>query len=97
MRRTPPLHFTAALLSFALPMVWCSAAGAAGITVTVGSQAGPWEYANGGLNSGYQYGINDQSAPVVINAADGFSFAAGGTFSIQYLSGLKARRSCPIR
>jgi hypothetical protein len=57
-------------------------------TVVVDSHEGPWSYVNGGLNTSFQYGIGDYSAPVVIGAANGFDFSSGGTFTIQYVSGL---------
>jgi hypothetical protein len=55
---------------------------------TVDGHAGPWQWTVGGLNSNYQYGINDQSAPTVISAKDGFDFTAGRVLNISYLSGL---------
>jgi hypothetical protein len=67
---------------------WGTSAEAGMITVTVDSHTGPWSYVNGGLNTQFQYGVGDYSAPVVVDATDGFDFTAGGTFTIQYVSGL---------
>ena len=57
------------------------------VSETIGSQQGPWLYTNGGLNTSYQYGIGDQSAPDVISAVNGFDFSAGNVFAVQYVSG----------
>lgn len=57
------------------------------VTFTVDSHAGPWSFASAGLNSAFQYGRNDQIAPLIVSGANGFSFAAGGTFTIAYVSG----------
>lgn len=64
-----------------------SIAEAGSVVVTVDSHAGPWSY-GGGLNTGFEYGIGDYSAPLVVGAADGFDFSPGGSFTIEYLSGL---------
>jgi hypothetical protein len=57
--------------------------------VVVQGTAGPWLWVNGGLNSSFQYGVNDPTAPTVVNAASGtgFNFGAGSTLSVQYVSG----------
>ena len=60
----------------------------AGYLTTVASSDMPWLFANGGLNSNYQFGIGDGTAPDVIGASSGISFAAGNTISITYVSGL---------
>jgi PEP-CTERM motif len=79
-----------ALLAFAL-----SGAGAT-ITTTVNSTAEPWMWSSGGLNSGFQYGVLNGSAPVVIGASDGLSFAAGSMVTLTYLSGLASTcAGCP--
>jgi hypothetical protein len=75
------------LLSLAVFAILCSCVTAATVTVTVDSHEGPWLYINGGLNNAYQYGLDNQAAPVLISAANGLSFAAGGEFTIQYVSG----------
>ena len=55
---------------------------------TVDSHAGPWDWANGGLNTAFQYGIQDNISPVLVGASDGFNFAPGDALTITYLSGL---------
>jgi hypothetical protein len=75
----------------ALGAIFLSHAQAASTTtvnVTVAGTAQPWSYTPGGLNTNFQFGINDGGAPLVVNAASGISFAAGGTITVQYLSGL---------
>jgi len=57
-------------------------------TTTVAGNAGPWEYVAGGLNTAYQYGYDDFTAPTVITASAGFSFSAGSSLTISYVSGL---------
>jgi hypothetical protein len=37
------------------------------------------------LNSTFQYGVGDQTAPTTISS--GFDFSAGNTFTVQYVSG----------
>jgi hypothetical protein len=63
------------------------------VTATVNSRSGPWDYVNGGLNTGYQYGVGDQTAPTMISAANGFGFSAGDSLTIQYVSGTVAAGS----
>ena len=65
-------------------------AGNVTVAETVAGTDGPWSYVNGGLNTGFQYGVGDQTAPVVISAANGLSFAAGSQLTISYVSGLEA-------
>jgi hypothetical protein len=57
------------------------------ITTTVNGTSGPWLWANGGLNTAYQYGLNTIGAPTVVSAADGFRFSVGDSLTISYLSG----------
>jgi hypothetical protein len=80
-------QFPTCLLRLAVFASLCSCVTAASVTVTVDSHDGPWQYVNGGLNNAYQYGLDDQAAPVVISAANGLTFASGGEFTIQYVSG----------
>lgn len=47
----------------------------------------PWLYRSTS-NSGDQYGIHDQTAPVVIDSSSGILFAAGDTVTVMYLSGM---------
>lgn len=51
--------------------------------VSVDSHSGPWSTL---LNPGLDYGTHDEAAPAAVAA--GFSFAAGGLFTITYLDGL---------
>ncbi len=71
-------------------LCWADRVDAGFITdeVTVLATAGPWTYVNGGLNTNYQYGIDDNTAPTIIGSASGLSFAAGNTINITYVSGL---------
>jgi hypothetical protein len=55
--------------------------------VSVLGTAGPWQYVSDGLNTSYQYGLDDESAPTVITAAAGFSFVEGDSITVTYLSG----------
>jgi len=55
---------------------------------SVSGNSGPWLWVNGGLNTGFQYGVGDEIGPTSVSAADGFSFAQGGTLTVSYLSGL---------
>lgn len=58
------------------------------ITKTVLGTTGPWNWVAGGLNSAFQYGINNQTAPIVFSHADGFAFTPGSDITIQYIDGL---------
>jgi len=58
------------------------------ITTTVNGTSGPWLWANGGLNTAYQYGLSTIGAPTVVSAADGFRFSVGDSLTISYMSGL---------
>lgn len=49
---------------------------------TVDARSGPWMYVNGGLNTTFQYGLNDQIAPTVVS---GLSF--GQQVTLTYQSG----------
>lgn len=60
----------------------------ASIEVTVNGNSGPWMWTSNGLNSAFQYGVNDQQAPTVVSAADGLDFTPGNELAIQYVGGL---------
>lgn len=60
---------------------------AASTTVTVLGTSGPWQFDSSALNSSYQYGYDDETSPTTLTAANGFSFAAGKSFTISYVSG----------
>jgi hypothetical protein len=57
------------------------------ITVTIPSTAGPWSQA---LNPSFNYGIPNNSPPVIINSSSGVSFAPGATITVTYVSGTVA-------
>lgn len=80
-------HRTLIGLAAAVPLCVSAFATTQTISETIGSQQGPWLYVNGGLNTSDQYGIDDQAAPSVISAANGFDFSAGSVFTVQYVSG----------
>jgi hypothetical protein len=63
-------------------------AGQLTLQATVAGTDQPWNFTPGGLNTNFQYGINDGTGPLVLSAADGFSFAPGGSFTVTYVSGL---------
>lgn len=54
---------------------------------TVDGQSGPWDWANGGLNTGYQYGVNDQISPTVVTSIGGISIGSGQELVVTYVSG----------
>jgi hypothetical protein len=57
-----------------------------GTIITVDSHAGPWLQA---LNPAYDYGIHDNQAPTIVNAANsGIDFTPGNVLTITYMSGL---------
>jgi uncharacterized protein (TIGR03437 family) len=53
-------------------------------TVTVNANQGPWQQS---LNPSFNYGDGTNATPTVISAANGISFASGGTVTISYVSG----------
>ena len=59
-------------------------------TVIIPATAGPWSPA---LNPSFDYGVHDNSGPVVINASSGISFTTGATVNIAYVSGLAGNSS----
>jgi len=74
-----------AFLSLAATATLASA-GTIDVTKTVLGTQGPWTF-SGSLNSSFQYGTDSELPPAVFSASDGFDFAAGGTFTITYLTG----------
>jgi len=64
------------------------------VVVNVPGTAGPWNWVNRGLNTNYQYGINDQTPPVVLTHANGFWFYPGGILTFTYISGLVTAAPC---
>ena len=53
-------------------------------TITVNANQGPWQQS---LNPSFNYGYGDNTAPAIISAASGISFASGGTVTVKYVSG----------
>jgi hypothetical protein len=81
------MRFTKWVTLFILPAIaTIASANTIDVTQTVLGTQGPWTF-SGSLNSAFQYGTDSELAPVVLNASDGFDFAAGGAFTITYLSG----------
>ena len=64
-----------------------ASAGIAPVNKSVAATQGPWLYTVGGLNSAFQYGVGDATAPTIISSADGLAFTPGSTLSVQYLGG----------
>lgn len=54
------------------------------VTTTVDGTAGPWSQS---VNPSFDYGVHDNAAPDVLSATNGFSFAAGGNFTVTFVSG----------
>ena len=46
-------------------------------TFTVDGKSGPWEYVNGGLNTAFQYGVDDQSPPTIVSSVSGIDIVPG--------------------
>ena len=65
----------------------CTAANALTVNVDVPALDGPWIYANGGLNTNFQYGVGDEGAPLVVSSANDLAFVAGMTLTVDYMSG----------
>ncbi len=53
---------------------------------SVPGTAGPWNFASGGLNSAFPYGVGDQGNPVAVNAASGLSFGPGSALTVKYVN-----------
>jgi hypothetical protein len=54
-----------------------------GTSIVVDGRSGPWNYVNGGLNTTFQYGVNDHLAPTIVS---GLNF--GDSLTVTYVSGL---------
>jgi hypothetical protein len=54
---------------------------------TINAKSGPWQYVNGGLNTGFQYGVNDQAGPTVITSIGGTSVLPTYQITLSYQSG----------
>ncbi len=70
----------ACALVTAISLTTAAAAHALTLNATVNATDGPWLYANGGLNTNFQYGEDDQTAPLVVSAA-------GTTLDVVYVNG----------
>jgi hypothetical protein len=55
------------------------------LTVTIPSSAGPWLQS---LNPTFDYGVHDNTAPIVIDASSAVPFTSGNTLTVTYLNGL---------
>ena len=71
----------------AISLTTAAASHALTLNATVDATDGPWLYANGGLNTNFQYGEDDQKAPLVLSAANGLAFVAGTTLDVEYVIG----------
>jgi hypothetical protein len=60
-------------------------AGPISIDKTVDGQAGPWSPI---VNPAFDYGTHDNIGATIFSSADGFSFKAGDTLTVTYVSGL---------
>ncbi|WP_293901950.1 PEPxxWA-CTERM sorting domain-containing protein [Phenylobacterium sp.] len=54
--------------------------------LTVSGKAQPWQWATGGLNDAYMFGVNDGAGPAVFNFAD-LGIGVGDTFHVLYIKG----------
>jgi hypothetical protein len=63
---------------------------AATIDVTVSGRAMPWTWVAGGQNSGFQYGLQNGTAPLIVDAADGLAIAPGLSVTVAEVSGVVA-------
>ncbi|HEY3998971.1 MAG TPA: hypothetical protein VGO93_08920 [Candidatus Xenobia bacterium] len=59
----------------------------------VNGTTGPWLYANGGLNTNFQYGVGDETGPLVITQVNGVTLTPGASLTISYVSGMVAAGS----
>jgi hypothetical protein len=70
-------------------VMWLTPLGLADIITVVGASQGPWIQ---GLNPTFDYGSGgnppDNTAPDILTAGDGLSFAPGSAITLTYLSGL---------
>jgi hypothetical protein len=80
--------FIALLLGLAVVFPARSWASTNQVTMTVNGTSGPWLWVNGGLNTAFQYGDNNQEAPTVVSATNGLPFTPGDVLSVEYVSGL---------
>jgi hypothetical protein len=71
-----------------LPAALALSLHAASITVSVDGLAMPWLWDTVSLNTASPFGVQDGIGPTVVDSSSGISFAAGGTLTITYLSGL---------
>ena len=55
-------------------------------TFSVNGRSGPWQYVNGGINTAFQFGVNDHQAPTIISSLGGSLFA-GEQIQLTYQSG----------
>jgi len=79
-----------AIIGSILSVLGAVSAQATFVEVGVAGTAGPWNWAVGGLNSGYNYGPSTQdfTAPTAVNLSAALGIGAGDSIFIQYKSGL---------
>lgn len=58
------------------------------VNVTVDSRNAPWSWVDGGLNTSFQYGLQDDNGPLVVDNTSGIAFLPGDSIAIAYVSGL---------
>jgi hypothetical protein len=71
-----------AVLALLIPAIQANAT-----IFTVNGKSGPWQYVNGGLNTAFQYGVNDQTAPTAITSIGGTSIQPTYQITLSYQSG----------
>jgi hypothetical protein len=74
----------AAVIAAACLSLASGLAHAASTIVSVDGTDQPWAYVDGGLNTGFQFGLNDGTGPTAVSSS---FIVAGATISIQYLDG----------
>jgi len=69
------------------PVVGQVSPGTTSANVIVPGTASPWQWVNGGLNSNFQHGMRDGTAPIVVDQTSGISFTFGAGLVVVYVSG----------
>ncbi len=86
MRWLKTLFFLAVLTAgFSAQVSACCCPSGNCFTASVDAGAGPWDPS---INPGFNYGVHDQSAPLIVDASYGLSFAPGTIINVRYLDGL---------
>jgi hypothetical protein len=83
------------LISAMAVMAGSAAAGPITVVSTVLGTTMPWVWVDGGINTGYQYGLNDGTAPVVVTG--GLAFTPGNAFTVAVTGGcVSANATYPL-